>query len=160
MANDWKLNIDWGKLPTVMNRLRALEGLKRGLRAAMLHLKGVADDYPPKKYVSRKEAYGASFFSDVQRKAFFAQLNSGEIQVPYVRKGSGGLAGKWGIREENDGLTQALGNNAPYAGEVVGPKQNRMMALIGWRKVRDVMQAEKAALQRIIREQIQRDVSE
>lgn len=160
MPSDFRFDMDWGKLPTVMNRLRTLEGLKRGLRAAMVHLKGVADDYPPRKYVSRKEAYGSAFFSDVQRKAFFAQVSSGEITVPYVRKGSGGLAGKWGSREENNGLTQALGNNAPYAGEVVGAKQNRMMALIGWRKVRDVMMAEKAMLQRIIRDQIQRDVSE
>jgi glutaredoxin len=37
--------------------------------------------------VSRKGAYGVTFFSDKQRRGYFAKLKSGEIQVPYLRTG-------------------------------------------------------------------------
>lgn len=156
--NFLKMELDWGRTRTVLGRLKRMEGLKRGLRAAILYFKGKADDYPPKRHVSRKEAYGAVFFSDVQRRAFFAKLDDGSITVPYVRRGSGGLAGKWATREEQDGLTQVLGNNAPYAGQVVGPKQSRMMQLIGWVRTRDKFLSERPAVKRIIITEIRKDV--
>lgn len=152
------LQVDYGRTLTVLTRLKRMEGLKLGLAAAMLYFKGRADDYPPRKQISRKQAYGVTFFSDVQRRAFFAKLNSGEITVPGVRRGSGGLAGKWFIHELRDGLVQELGNTAPYKGHVLGPRQARMMTMIGWRTMRNVYDAEKTVLQRIVTEQIVRSI--
>lgn len=157
MAN-LDLKIDLGKVPSVMDKLRQMHGLKLGLKTAILYFKGKADDYPPKKEITREEAYGVAFFSDVQRRGFFAKLRSGEIKTPHQRRASGGFAGKWGIQEQRDGFIQAIGNNAPYAKHLVGPKQSRMMKKIGWRKIRDVFNAEKATLQRIIKEQIARSI--
>ncbi len=37
----------------------------------------VLREYPPQKSITRKAAYGVSFFSDKQRRFFFAALKSG-----------------------------------------------------------------------------------
>jgi len=49
------------------------------------YLVNVLKKYPPPKRVTRKAAYGTTFFSDNQRKFFFAALRSGAISVPYRR---------------------------------------------------------------------------
>lgn len=139
---------------TVLDGVRLVRGLRAGVQAAMIYLKGQVDNYPPKKSISRKDAYGATFFSDAQQRAFFAMLKSGEIEVPHRRRGSGGLGGKWVVREEGGGLSQILGNRARYARHVVGIRQARMMRMIGWRRVRDVYLEEKEAMRRIIVNQI------
>src|SRR5687767_11609147 len=41
----------------------------------------------PYRYVSRKGAYGVTFFTMKQQRAYFAKLKSGEIKVPYIRSG-------------------------------------------------------------------------
>lgn len=161
MSDNFRIELDLGRVPRVLSALQRLQGLKLGLRVAAVYFKGKADDYPAQKSVSRKEAYGQAFFSDIQRKAFFAMLDSKEISVPYRRRGSGGLAGKWSVNEKSGGLTQEIGNNAGHARIVLDKKkQSRMMAKIGWKTVQDVFLAEKAAIQRIIREHIIRSSRE
>lgn len=53
----------------------------------------IRKEQPPYKYVSRKAAYGRSFFSDKQRRYFFAALKDGRIDTPYRRTGT--LRGSW-----------------------------------------------------------------
>lgn len=156
MMDSFRLQVEDTRAHTVLDRLKRMEGMKLGLAAAMLYFKGKADDYPPRKTISRKQAYGVTFFSAVQQRAFFAKKNSGELSG--ARRGSGGLAGKWFIHELRGGLVQELGNTAPYKGHVLGPRQARLMTLVGWRTMRNVYDAEKTTLQRIVEQQIVRSI--
>lgn|SRR5574341_94816 len=159
MADYFRIEIDLGRAPTVLAALRAQEGVKIGLRTAAIYLKGKASIYPAQRHISRREAYGTAFFSDIQRRAFFAMLSSGDISVPYRRRGAGGLAGKWSVREERGGFVQMIANNAGYARLVVDEKrQSRMMAKIGWRTIQEVVRAEDPAIQKIIRDSILRSL--
>ena len=76
--------------------LAYLERVKRGAKGVVARAAGeyiIGDRSHGLKHdevyrpVSRKSAYGKTFFSDAQRRGYFAKLNSGEISVPYRRTG-------------------------------------------------------------------------
>jgi hypothetical protein len=72
--------------------------------------------YPP---VRRRKV---TFVSDKQRRAFFARLRSGEIEVPYRRgtsPGSQTLGRRWHIRPSGQ-INHVLTNDASYAPLVHG----------------------------------------
>jgi len=106
--------------------------------------------YPTKKYVTRKQAYGVTFFSDKQRRWFFANLNSGNLKVPYPRTQN--LARTWQVVVSNK--EALIANDAPYASYVIGEKgqQSRHAAKIGWKST-SVTIKEKTSqiLKRIVR---------
>lgn len=137
---------------SLMERLQRMEGMRKGLRVAAHHLKGKMDDYPPRRSITRREAYGTTFFSERQRRAFFALLREGVVMAPYRRRGAGGLAGKWSIVERRGGLVQQIGNNASYARYVVDrDRQARMMRLIGWKTAQEVAEREWNTVLRIVK---------
>ena len=159
MPPAFRIDIDLGRAPSVLASLRRLDAVKVGLRAAAFYFKGQLDNYPPQVHISRKQAFGETFSSDIQRKAFFAMLDSGEITVPYKRRGAGGLAGKFSVNERDGGLAQEIANNASYARYVIDDRrQSRMMRLIGWKTIRDVWLAERDAVRRIILDHVRRSV--
>ena len=51
--------------------------------AANEYLLNVLKAYPPQRSITRKEAYGVSFFTEKQRRWFFANLDN--LQIPYHR---------------------------------------------------------------------------
>lgn len=86
-------------------------------------------DQPSPTFVSRKEAYGKSYFSESQRR-FLGWLYS-EGKVPYHRTQEFSRA--WHIVKR--GLFGYIVNNAPGAVYVVGErKQSRHEAMVGWKK--------------------------
>ena len=88
--------------------------------------------YPPKNYITRKQAYGQTFQSDKQRRWFFWALNSGTIEIPYRRTQT--LSKGW--HKVRNGLFGYLVNYTPYAVYVLGErKQSRHEELVGWKKV-------------------------
>jgi len=89
--------------------------------------------YPPRRYVSRKAAYGRTFFSDRQRRWFFAALRSGELSIPYGRSGT--LAAGWEVQPVGTQEVRLV-NSVGYAGYVMGDTQSRHEKLVGWRTVR------------------------
>lgn len=91
--------------------------------------------YPPKNYVTRKAAYGVTFFTEKQRRWFFANLNEGNIDVPYVRTQQ--LSKGW--RQVGSGRTSFLANERAGAPYVVGDDQSRHEAMVGWKKAVDVI---------------------
>jgi hypothetical protein len=93
--------------------------------------------YPPQRHVSRREAYDVTFFSDRQRRWFFAALNSGELELPYSRTDA--LRDGWHLENlGSDGV--GLINEVSYAGYVMGKRtQSRMMKLIGWIPVESII---------------------
>jgi hypothetical protein len=93
----------------------------------------------PYKFVTRKSAYGFSFFTDKQRRWFFWALNNGEIDP-----GSGTRTGKtsaaWQRIPMANGYQYKIVNNTAggyYTRDDTG--QARQPAKVGWRKVSQVL---------------------
>lgn len=89
--------------------------------------------YPPAKYVTRKAAYGVSFFSEKQRRWFFAV---GIHRTPHKR--TGGLRGGWRMIITNDNMY--LTNIVKGAQWVIGTEtQSRHERMVGWKTVRKML---------------------
>lgn len=97
------------------------------------YLVNVLRSYPPKNYVTRKAAYGQTFFSDRQRRWFFAALRSGDLQIPGKRTQT--LAQGW------KRLDDLVYNEVEYAKFVMGEdEQSRHEAMVGWLTTDQVVQ--------------------
>jgi len=110
------------------------------------YLLNILRSYPSYRYISRKAAYGVSFFTEKQRGWFFANLNSGELQIPYQRTGT--LEGGWKITGQ--GIETVLINDVPYAGLAYGENQSRHLAKIGWKKIPEFLRARRTAIRNVI----------
>ncbi len=106
-------------------------------------LEVIREEQPAQKHVSRADAYpdapaGPGWFSDRQRRWFFAALASGELVTPYNRTGT--LAAGWKLEKAGDNYT--LVNDVPYAPYVQGfAFQSRHEALVGWKNINQVIQS-------------------
>lgn len=90
----------------------------------------------PYKYVSRKSAYGVTFFTEKQRRWFWA--NGGPDMIGNNRTGESSKA--WRAEPRNDGYRYTLINEtraAYYTRNDYG--QARQPAKVGWRKVSQVV---------------------
>lgn len=95
---------------------------------------------PAYKHVSRKSAYGKTFFTDRQRRWFFAALRSGEIN-PGVNNRTHSYKNSWRMQEENSDWRRVdVVNDASNAGFVGGINQARLNAKVGWRKAVNIVQ--------------------
>ena len=90
---------------------------------------------PGNKYVTRKKAYGKSFFTQRQRRWFFASLRDGKIGVPYRRTLT--ISQSW--VKHGAGENVYLANQAEGAQWVIGPTQSRHEKLVGWKKYEDIV---------------------
>lgn len=93
----------------------------------------------PYKYVTRKSAYGVTFFTPKQRRWFFWALNSGQIDP-----GSGTRTGKtseaWKAVPSASGYQFKITNNTAGAYHIRDDAgQARQPAKVGWRKVSKVL---------------------
>ena len=122
----------------------APEAIDEGVDEANKYALNVLRTYPPKKYVSRRQAYGVTFFSDRQRRYFFAALGRGEIQVPYRRTQQ--LSKGWKV--VGQGKSSFIANETPYASLVMGGpgEQSRHPAAIGWKSAENVIKERAAQL--------------
>lgn len=82
--------------------------------------------YAPYRHVTRKQAYGRTFQSSKQQRAFFAKLKSGEIGVPYHRTGKQGAA--WHLSGNSTNVR--LRNTDPTVQFTRG--QTRLHGKMGW----------------------------
>lgn len=127
--------------------LGRLDEAKAGLAAAALYLKGKLQMYPEAKRLTRASVYGTPFKTTKQRKAFFAMLRDGTIEVPYRR----GMSPKserfkaaWTQTARDNGLTQVLGNDTSYGPELMDrERQSFFMRQIGWRTTDAIMDEER-----------------
>jgi len=103
----------------------------------------VLKQYPPRKSVTRKQAYGQTFQSQKQRRWFFAALRSGEIQVPYIR--TQGLRNGW--KSIGKGAEQIIVNEREGAKFVMGnDTQSRHESLVGWLTIDGVIEEHKTGI--------------
>jgi hypothetical protein len=95
------------------------------------------------KFVSRKAAFGFSFFTDKQRRWFFAALNDGRIDP-----GSGerhDTTRGWKMVGTAGGSNYRLTTNKPSAIWTMSDnRQSRQAAKVGHRKVSDVVRSNMA----------------
>jgi hypothetical protein len=95
----------------------------------------------PYKYVSRKSAYGVSFFTPKQRRWFFWALRTGQID-PGSGVRTGKTAAAWKAVPSANGYQMKITNDTPggyYTRDDKG--QARQPAKVGWRKVSAVLAA-------------------
>ena len=93
----------------------------------------------PYKFVTRKSAYGFSFFTDKQRRWFFWALKTGKID-PGSGKRTGESTAAWKAVPRNDGYRFTVQNNT--AGGYWtrhDKKQARQLGKVGWRKIMTVL---------------------
>ena len=93
----------------------------------------------PYKFVTRKSAYGFSFFTPKQKRWFFWALKTGKID-PGSGKRTGESTTAWKAVPRNDGYRFTIQNNT------VGGywtrhdrKQARQLGRVGWRKIMTVL---------------------
>jgi hypothetical protein len=117
--------------------------LRVGLRAFSEYVLGNSQrglkHNEPYKYVTRKRAYGVTFFSAKQRAYVMAKIRSGEIK-PGTNQRTGKTAAAWELRETNNGYGMSIVNpraGAYYTRDDYG--QARQPKLVGWRKVTKVI---------------------
>jgi hypothetical protein len=96
---------------------------------------------PAYRPVSRVAAYGVSFFTEKQRRWFFAALHDGRIN-PWQNNRTHKFADSWAAKPTGAGGFQ-LTNTAPYAQHLAGTIGNdnraRQPAMVGWRWVKDTI---------------------
>jgi hypothetical protein len=97
----------------------------------------------PYKEVSRKSAYGVTFFTPKQRRWFFWALNSGEIN-PGQNNRTGESEGAWKFtpHETNMGYVYKLSNDTPAAFWTRNDNsQARQLKKVGWWTVTKVVKS-------------------
>lgn len=146
MANNIQL-IGKEELLAKLESLGNLDAAKAGLMAAGLYLKGRLSVYPQQQRLTRESVYGSAFKTPRQRRAFFAKLRSGEIQVPYHRgtsPNSERFKAAWTAQAENDGMSVVIGNDTSYGPMLMGDDtQSIYMRRVGWRKVGEIVDEER-----------------
>ena len=94
-------------------------------------------EYPAYKYVTRKSAYGMTWFSEKQRRWFWA--NGGPSMIGNNRTFA--IQKAWRIEEGN---TYHIVNDAPGVGYVMGHAQANQPRLVGWRTAWDIVRSNMA----------------
>jgi hypothetical protein len=110
----------------------------------------------PYKYVSRKSAYGVTFFSEAQRRYVMAAIKRGDI-TPGQENRTGASTSAWRMVETNGGYGMSLRNptqGAYYTRDNEG--QARQPAKVGWRKVVTVVAANIAGAMRHANAEVKR----
>jgi hypothetical protein len=144
-----------GELREIMKKLGSLEPVKVGLKTGAAHLKGQVAKEPR---VSRRPQ--AQYWTDKQRRGFFAKLRSGEIEVPYYRginRKSERLRQSWTVQSRRGGLMWIIGNDASYGPLVKDP--NRQVAYhkkTGWKNTDQDVEENKAKINNIVKQVVDR----
>lgn len=119
-------------------------------------------NYPPKRRVTRKEAYpnapaGPGWFSEKQRRYVMRAIGSGEIKVPYQRTQT--FAKGW--RTIGEGSNTIVVNEVGYAADLVDDQyQSRMAKLIGWEKLSSTIAKHDARLEKVANGEAQRAIKD
>lgn len=130
-------------LEAVLSRIKSLPNEAKAQIVADVgaYAEGVlAERQPDPKYVTRKAAYGKSFFTAKQQRYFFWALKNGVIDVPYNRTGT--LSAGWKVRYNLGAGYATITNSVPYAPYVQGIMQSRHEKLVGWKRVVDIIAGE------------------
>jgi hypothetical protein len=150
MPIGFRISYNQGQFKRLSNKLSPAESkalVDQTTKAVADFLLPKIQEYPPVKHVTRKQAYGVTFFTDKQRRWFWAALRSGELELPYRRTGT--LRQGWHIASTKSS-TYTLTNATEYAGLVQERgQQSRMMRIIGWKTPSTFLQQYKSEIGRV-----------
>jgi hypothetical protein len=91
----------------------------------------------PYKYVTRKSAYGFTFFTEKQRRWFWA--NGGPEMIGNNRTHA--MSKAWDFTDQGGWDRVSIFNQTPGVQYVMGNNQARQPAKVGWRKAVDVIRS-------------------
>jgi hypothetical protein len=107
---------------------------------------------PSYKYVSRKSAYGFTFFTEKQRRWFWA--NGGPDMIGNNRTHN--IADGWTMKESNSDWSRvSIANEVDGVGWVMGTQQARQPAKVGWRDYMKIIESNMAGAMRAGRAAVQ-----
>ena len=132
------IGIDISGIPELEKKLKLLPDAVQDaiVDEVSEYLLDVLKIYPPPKYVTRKAAYGKSFFTRRQQRWFFWALNNGYIRVPYHR--TQGLRKAWRIIDS--GRNSIIVNETQAALYTMDDeKQSRHEMLVGWKIISEIL---------------------
>ena len=155
MSDNVKISINFGKIPLVIKKVQRNKIVSRAGRVILIHLRSKIAPYPP---VSRRPQAGQ--WTDASRRAFWAKLKAGEIEIPYRRglsPNSESLGKRWQIK--GSGAKKTLENNASYASLVQGRKQIPYHKGTGWKTIEAVIDSERRANAVILGTEVARELS-
>ena len=143
-----KASIEIKGLDKLRGKIDAVEPkLKIAIKAATVHIKGVAATYPkateanlPKVYVS-----GAGWGNFWYERGWGQKWAVASSDGWHGRKSSEQLGQKWATGFRGNGLIGIVGNNASYAKYVQGfeSERNQKMKKIGWQGVEEIAESER-----------------
>ena len=160
MSNDVFIGIDPSALDDVervkrkLSKLITPQTLGRAVDKVSDYLLNIFKTYPAYKKVTRREAYGRTFFTAKQRRYFFWALNRGVIRVPYRR--TQGYRRAW--KKVGEGVNTILVNESPYAIYLQDDeRQSRMAQRIGWRTLSQMIAGRSKRIGEITAGEIRRE---
>lgn len=129
--------------------------LKVGNRAVdevSKYLINVYKTYPPFKHVARKTAYGGDgFFSDKQRRWFFAALRRGAIPTPGAKNRTQTFSQGWKQILPGQGMSSIIANETSYGPYLMDKSRRaRLSKLAGWQTMEEILEQRKERINRII----------
>ena len=120
--------------------------------AAADYVIDVLQQYPPQQSIPRAQAYPevGGWFSERQRRWFFAALNSGELSLPYSRTQA--LRNSW--QKVGNGSNLIVVNETEYAvfvmGDSQGNGQSRQQMQGGWDTLPYIIRERQARITEIV----------
>ena len=142
------------ELERKLGRLASVEILKLPTEQGLGLLFARTQIYPPPAH--RKMRWK----TEKQRRWFFANLHKGKIQVPYRRRKSGGLAGRWAkkVKVEKGTVIGILSNRISYGPWVMGPHDQAAYHKGVWPTTKDIARLEEKHIARNFTEAIRRAI--
>jgi hypothetical protein len=130
-----ELKAFFAELPSAVRRVAVQEAAKYLIGDQSHGLKHLV----AYKYVTRKSAYGVSFFSEKQRRYVMARIREKSI-TPGTANRTGATSAGWGYKSTGGGYGAILYNDTKGAEFTQGDTtQARQPAKVGHRKVSDVI---------------------
>lgn len=139
-----------------LGRMAAIDVLKSPMHKATKRIYAQTQIYPP---ASGKPMQWKSV---KQRRWFFANLNDGNIEVPYRRKKSGGLAGSWveRVTVRNQTLVGIVGTDISYGPLVMHPDKQAEYHRGNWPTTDDIVSKHRRAIVNDFKDAIRRAINE
>lgn len=151
--------IDIQGLPSLLDQLDAITepGMRDGLNDVADYMRGVMRSQPAYRHITRKEAFGGNgFFSDKQRRWFFAALESGELSLPYQRTGA--LRDGWQVASKGTLAPMLFNSSSSAIFAHDDRQQSRLLGKIGWKKLGDVVKERSSQIARVMAEALRKSM--
>ena len=133
--------------------LATLRTVRVGLKASASHVKGKIARYPPATIANSPGNPAGRWYERGYGPKW--QTRAGI----HGRKTSETLGRRWTISEQDNGMTQVIGNNVSYGPYVQGEKQARFHQARGWKTVQDVAESENDEVLRFVQREIDRQLA-